>query len=70
MIILLRLSKHEATRKNKRFLEEYELACDNNGSYGGACPPALAAAVNCAGGMGACGALMLNSGQIGLDKGI
>ena len=30
----------------------------------GACPPALAAAVSNAGGMGACGALMLNSGQI------
>ena len=30
----------------------------------GACPPALTAAVSNAGGMGACGALMLDSGQI------
>jgi len=51
--------------KTKRFLEEYELALPIiMAPMAGASPPALAAAVSNAGGMGACGALMLNSGQI------
>ena len=51
--------------EKKGFLEEYELALPIiMAPMAGACPPALAAAVSNAGGMGACGALMLNSGQI------
>ena len=51
--------------KTKRFLEEYELALPIiMAPMAGASPPALAAAVSNAGGMGACGALMLNSEQI------
>lgn len=51
--------------KTKRFLEEYELALPIiMAPMAGASPPALAAAVSNAGGMGACGVLMLNSRQI------
>ena len=51
--------------KTKQFCEEYELALPIiMAPMAGACPPALAAAVSNAGGMGACGALMLDSGQI------
>ncbi|MFL2845038.1 MAG: NAD(P)H-dependent flavin oxidoreductase [Candidatus Puniceispirillaceae bacterium] len=51
--------------KTKRFREEYELEVPIiMAPMAGACPPALAAAVSNAGGMGACGALMLDSGQI------
>ena len=51
--------------KTKRFLEEYELALPIiMAPMAGASPPALAAAVSNAGGMGAYGVLMLNSGKI------
>ena len=51
--------------KTKKFCEEYELALPIiMAPMAGACPPALAAAVSNAGGMGACGSLMLNSEQI------
>lgn len=51
--------------KTKFFCEEYELALPIiMAPMAGACPPALAAAVSNAGGMGACGSLMLDSEQI------
>ena len=51
--------------KTKRFCQEYELGIPIiMAPMAGACPPALAAAVSNAGGMGACGSLMLDSGQI------
>ena len=51
--------------KTKIFCEEYELALPIiMAPMAGACPPALAAAVSNAGGMGACGSLMLDSEQI------
>ena len=55
----------EQLEKTKRFREEYGLTVPIiMAPMAGACPPALAAAVSNAGGMGACGSLMLNSGQI------
>ena len=51
--------------KTKRFREEYGLTVPIiMAPMAGACPPALAAAVSNAGGMGACGSLMLDSEQI------
>ena len=51
--------------KTKIFCDEYELALPIiMAPMAGACPPALAAAVSNAGGMGACGSLMLDSEQI------
>ncbi len=55
----------EHLEKTKRFCDEYGLTVPIiMAPMAGACPPALAAAVSNAGGMGACGSLMLNSGQI------
>ena len=55
----------EELEKTKRFCEEYGLAVPIiMAPMAGACPPALAAAVSNAGGMGACGSLMLDSEQI------
>ena len=51
--------------KTKRFCEECELGIPIiMAPMAGVCPPALAAAVSNAGGIGACGSLTLNSGQI------
>ena len=62
---LKRLLKMKQLEKTRKFCEEYELAVPIiMAPMAGACPPALAAAVSNAGGMGACGALMLDSGQI------
>jgi len=55
----------EQLEKTKRFREEYGLAVPIiMAPMAGACPPSLAAAVSNAGGMGACGSLMLDPEQI------
>ena len=64
-LVLFWIRNMKQLEKTKKFCEEYELALPIiMAPMAGACPPALAAAVSNAGGMGACGSLMLDSEQI------